>query len=469
VPQAAAPNDDYLRTRAAETRLEMLVAGLTAAVVMGSAIYIYTLFAPISPPSRLLPWLIYNLAVAAFMGGAPVVILARRPGDAEVLRLWSRLGMVFAILLDLGTAASVWLLLPYASEQLRFVMVVLYSALITGQLATQADSPGVTAFGVAIVFGSTALFFWSAGGQYSRSLAAFLLAFGGLIVSMAFVLKNAIRSAIRSRIQAERASQDLAVALDAVSAAQTAKSRFIAAATHDLRQPLQATALFFDQAVKGRTAAARRKAADGCRLALSEANAILIALLDHLRLDAGGVRPKLQPVCAGELFERLALEMAPAAALQDVDLVAAKTDLAVTADPDLAIRVLRNFVANALRHSRCRRILLGVRRRAGRGRLYVIDDGVGVPADDAEALFDEYAQGARVRERGLGGMGLGLASARRLAELMEGRAELDPAWRGGAAFFIELPRADSDLNAEWLSRVAEPAGRFGHSDASQRA
>ena len=439
--RSTAPSAEYARVRAAETRLEMVVACLTAAVVMGSAIYIYVLFAPISPPSVLLTWFVYNLAVAAFMGVAPIVILVRPPSDSEVLRLWSRLGKVFAILLDLGTAASVWMLLPYASEQLRIVMVVLYSALITGQLATQADSPSVTAFGVIAVFGSTALFFWNAGGQYSRSLAAFLLAFGGLIVGMAFVLKNAIRTAIRSRVQAEQATLELGVALEAASAAQTAKTRFIAAATHDLRQPLQAAALFFDQNIKGRTTAARQRAAEGCRMALGEANAILISLLDHLRLDAGIVRPDLKPILAREVFTRVLMEMAPVAALQDIELVAAKTGLAVVADADMTTRVLRNLVTNALRHARCRRILLAARRRAALARIYVIDDGVGVEPQDAPSLFDEYVQGARVRERGLGGMGLGLASARRLAELMEGRADLDLNWRGGAAFFIELPLA----------------------------
>jgi signal transduction histidine kinase len=433
--------DEYQRVRAAESRLEMGVACLTALVVAGSAIYVDVLFAPISPPSVLSAWLVYNLAVAALMGVAPLVLLARRAGDAEVLRLWSRLGKVFAILLDLGTAASVWMLLPYASEQLRIVMVVLYSALITGQLATQADSPAVTAFGVAVVFGSTALFFWNSGGQYARSLAGFLLAFGGLIVSMAFVLKNAIRSAIRSRIHAEQATMELAVALEAASAAQSGKTRFIAAATHDLRQPLQAAALFFEQNVRARTAAARRVAAEGCRLALGEANAILISLLDHLRLEAGEVRPALKTVRASDLFERLASEMAPVAALQGIELVTARTGLAVMADADMTVRVLRNFITNALRHASCRRVLLAARRRGPCARIYVIDDGVGVEAADAAALFHEYAQGERVRQSGLGGMGLGLASARRLAELMEGRAELDAAWRGGAAFFVELPLA----------------------------
>lgn len=432
---------DYVRLRAAETRLEMVVACLISAVVIGSAIYIDVLFAPIAPGPRLWPWSAYMLAVAFAMGAAPIVLFTRKVGDAEVLRLWAPLGRTFAILLDLGVGASVWLLLPYASEELRLLMVVLYSALLTGQLATQADEPMVTAFGVATVFGSTALFFETSTGEYARSLAVFLLAFGALIVSMAFVLKNAIRTAIRSRVAAEHATQELAFALERASAAQAAKTRFIAAATHDLRQPLQAAALFFDQSVKGRTREARDSASEGCRQALTETNTILMQLLDHLRLEAGALEPQLRDCPAQALLSRLAEEMAPAAAIEHITLKVAATSLAVRADPDQVTRALRNFVVNALRHAGCRRVLLAARRSTRGVRLYVIDDGHGVERENADHLFAEYVQGDRGRERGAGGMGLGLASARRLAELMGGSADLDRAWRGGAAFYLELPAA----------------------------
>jgi len=120
----------------------MGVSCLTAVVVVGSDLYVDALFAPISPATMLSTWLVYNLIVAALMG-SPLAILARRSSDAEVLRLWSPLGKAFAILLDLGAAASVWMLLPYASEQLRLVWCALLGA-DHGQLATQADSPRVT-------------------------------------------------------------------------------------------------------------------------------------------------------------------------------------------------------------------------------------------------------------------------------------------------------------------------------------
>ena len=430
---------EYDRMRAAETRLEMIIACLISLVVLGSLAYIDVLFAPIAPHARLWPWSAYMAAVAALMVGAPLFILARGASDSEVLRLWAPLGKAFAILLDIGVAASVWLLLPYASEQLRLVMVVLYSALITGQLVTQADSSLTTAFGVIAVFGSTALFFLLSPGQYSGSLGFFLLAFGLLLIGMSFVLKNAIRSAIRSRMNAEDASRELGLALAEASAAQAAKTRFIAAATHDLRQPLQAAALFFDQALRGRDTAARRAATEGCRLALLETNAILLQLLDHLRLDSGAVELRVEPASAQDLLTRVAREMAPAAEAENVTLKVSPTALDVAADPELALRGLRNFLTNALRHARCARVLLAARRTASGVRLYVIDDGVGVAAEERARLFEEYAQGRRAS--GVGGMGLGLASARRLAELMGGAAGLDTAWRRGAAFYLQLPAA----------------------------
>jgi len=316
---------------------------------------------------------------------------------------------------------------------------VLYSALITGQLVTQADSSLTTAFGVIAVFGSTALFFLLSPGQYSGSLGFFLLAFGLLLIGMSFVLKNAIRSAIRSRMNAEDASRELGLALAEASAAQAAKTRFIAAATHDLRQPLQAAALFFDQALRGRDTAARRAATEGCRLALLETNAILLQLLDHLRLDSGAVELRVEPASAQDLLTRVAREMAPAAEAENVTLKVSPTALDVAADPELALRGLRNFLTNALRHARCARVLLAARRTASGVRLYVIDDGVGVAAEERARLFEEYAQGRRAS--GVGGMGLGLASARRLAELMGGAAGLDTAWRRGAAFYLQLPAA----------------------------
>jgi len=429
---------EIVKVRGAESRIEFIAAGSFTILLLGTLAYVYTLFEPIMPQARLWTWAGSMAAVIVIMAIVPTLVLILRPSDTEIVRIWSPVGKIVAVLYDTAIAASVWLLLPYASEHLRLVMVIFYAAAIAGQVIATAESLFTIAYGAISVFGSTALFFLIAPGPYSTPIALFLIAFGAIMMGLAVALKQAMRSAIRARIQAETASRELATALEQVTSAQKAKTRFIAAATHDLRQPLQAAALFFDQSVKGRDATARLQAFEGAHLAFSETNSLLDQILDHLRLDAGGVEAKLTPVPVQELMERVATEVAPIAAAQEVRIRVVRSELVAFADLNLAVRVVRNFVQNALRHARCQTVLIGARRSGGRVRLFVVDDGVGVPAAEVPLLFEEYAQGAD--SRGKGGMGLGLASSRRLAELMGGRAEFANQHKG-AAFFLELPRA----------------------------
>ena len=114
--------------------------------------------------------------------------------------------------------------------------------------------------------------------------------------------------------------------------------------------------------------------------------------------------------------------------------------LTVRADTDLVERALSNLADNAIRHAKASRVLIGARVRVGRVRLWVIDDGVGVAEADRRHLFDDYVQGSDHGDEVRGGFGLGLASVRRIAGLMGGDTGLDPGWRKGAAFFLELPR-----------------------------
>jgi signal transduction histidine kinase len=436
---AATDQDDFTKVRGAESRIEFLAAGSFTILLLGTLWYVHSLFEPIMPASRLAAWTGGMAAVIVIMAVVPGLVLYLRPSDDDIVRIWSPVGKIVAVLYDIAIAASVWMLLPYASEHLRLVMVIFYAAAIAGQVMATAESLYTVAFGVVAIFGSAAAFFFIAPGPYSTPVALFLIAFGAIMIGLAVALKQAMRSAIRARFQAEAASRELAGALEQVTSAQTAKARFIAAATHDLRQPLQAAALFFDQTAKGRDAEARQNAFEGTRMAFRETNALLDQILDHLRLDAGGVEARCAVVPVGGLIARVAAEVQPLADVENVQVLTVGSSVTAMADVTLATRVLRNFVQNALRHARCRRILIGARRHGACVRIYVIDDGDGVPAEDVAILFEEYAQGAG--SRGKGGMGLGLASSRRLAELMDGRADYDAAWEQGAAFFLELPRA----------------------------
>ena len=131
----------------------------------------------------------------------------------------------------------------------------------------------------------------------------------------------------------------------------------------------------------------------------------------------------------------------PAARLAGVEVHALPSRLEARADPALTERALGNLVANSLRHAKARRVLVGARRRAGRVRRWVIDDGVGIAPADAPRLFEDYVQGSNHGDEIRGGFGLGLSSARRMAGLMGGDVGLDAKWTAGSAFWLELRTA----------------------------
>lgn len=429
--------------RATESRIEFGIAGLLALLVGGTLAYVHSLFAPLMPPRDLWLWTGSTALVTVIMIVVPLAFYRRKPDAAEIARFWSPLGKVVAVLFDLAVASSVWVLLPYASEPLQLLMVIFYSAAISGQVIATAESIGTIIFGVIAVFGSAALFFFNSETVYATSLAIFLLAFGGLMIGTAFVLKQAIRSAVTQGLRAEAISQDLARALAETEAERDVRTRFIAAASHDLRQPLQAAMLFFSQLQRASDAQRRARAADGVERGLAEAMVMLEGMAEHLRLESGTLTADCQPVALADLLDALVLELAPAARGAGIDLRAARSTAAVLADPALLTRILRNLVTNALLHSRGTRVRVLVRRRGERLAIMVADDGVGIAADEAEALFLPYTQGAGSRRLGHGS-GLGLAIAREMAHLMDGGLTFEPRWTGGSAFVLDLPTAEPD-------------------------
>ena len=179
------------------------------------------------------------------------------------------------------------------------------------------------------------------------------------------------------------------------------------------------------------------------RLAFAEAAGLLEQLLEHLRLDGGMIKPELQQTPLATIIPRVCNEVAEIAAVSAFRINPLSSRLVVSADPALLVRIIRNLLHNAMRHSRGSRILVGARKRGERVRIYVVDDGRGVSAALAETLFDEIKPDG-VDQIGQSGVGLGLPSSRRMAELMGGVIGLDPAWRHGAAFYCELPLVQSD-------------------------
>ena len=242
-------------------------------------------------------------------------------------------------------------------------------------------------------------------------------------------LKDRTRSALDARASAESANR--------------AKSQLLAAASHDLRQPLHALGLYVA------ALAARARDAEWRPLVAhveSAANALEIQfaqLIDLSRLDAGVLTPEPIDVALAPLFARIRAEFAPQAAARGLSLTIVPTRLAVHSDPVLLERIVGNLVANGVRYTHRGGVLVGARRRGGRIAIDVVDTGIGIAPAHRLRIFEEFYR-VKDDERsapGRRGMGLGLAIVRRFADLLEHEIALESREGAGSRFRVLLSRS----------------------------
>jgi signal transduction histidine kinase len=239
------------------------------------------------------------------------------------------------------------------------------------------------------------------------------------------------------RSQAER---DLHAARLEAEAANASKSRFIAAASHDLRQPLQALGMFLSvlAARLGEPYQGLMANLGYCHDNLSE---LLNDMLDISKLDSGVITTNIVPFPLGELLERVAATHQPQARSKGLSLRVVTTKDVVHSDPALLHRVLTNFLSNAVRYTRNGGVLIGCRRHQGRRWIEVWDTGIGIPADRVGDIFEEFCQLGHSECGYEAGSGLGLAIVRKAAALLGGEIHVSSVPGKGSVFAIELPAA----------------------------
>jgi CheY-like chemotaxis protein/nitrogen-specific signal transduction histidine kinase len=229
----------------------------------------------------------------------------------------------------------------------------------------------------------------------------------------------------------------------AAETANRAKSQFLAAASHDLRQPLHAIGLFAAAlAVRARDPDVAPLIAN-IHTSIEALEGLFAQLLDLSRLETDALHPQLEEVALEPLLARLYVDFTAQAAAHGLGLRAVPTSVDVVTDPLLLERILRNLIANALRYTRRGGVVVGVRRVGGAVRIDVIDSGVGIASTDHQRIFDEFVQlGPSPHRHAAGrGLGLGLAIVRRLSALLEHRLDVVSAPGAGSRFSVSLPRA----------------------------
>jgi PAS domain S-box-containing protein len=230
-------------------------------------------------------------------------------------------------------------------------------------------------------------------------------------------------------------------ARDAAEQANAAKSRFLAAASHDLRQPVQAAALLLDLLERRDLDPPTRTLVGQLATALNGVQGLLSGLLELSRLEAGVIVPEIGPVVLDELLARLAQEFDGFARAAGLWLRILPSGLVVASDPLLLERILRNLITNALKYTAQGGVTVECRDHGGQVRIAVIDTGLGIPADQRDTIFEEFRQLDNPARDRANGVGLGLAMVERAARLLGSRVIVRSELGAGSEFSLTLPRS----------------------------
>jgi CheY-like chemotaxis protein len=254
---------------------------------------------------------------------------------------------------------------------------------------------------------------------------------------------EAVRNNCENEVLVGQLLNEKRVADEARRAAEEAtrsKTRFFAAASHDLRQPLQAIGIYCSL-LKKRAQGPLEPLAKSLSSAVDSLSKLVEELLEISRLDAGAIQPRLQQVLLDEMLAQIAQEFTPIAHGKGLELRLRRARLAVESDPVLLARVLRNLLGNAIRYTSKGGVLLAARMRGGLVSIEVWDTGPGIRQGELSRVFDEFYRGESSKGEPVGGFGLGLSIVRRICNVLGHPLIVTTRPGSGTVFRIETPLA----------------------------
>ena len=369
-----------------------------------------------------------------------------QPPDHE-WRIWSRRFTTGVMVASFGLGGFSLVLLSPRFFDMQLLMMLFLCAVASG---------AITAFGVlrpAIYFSILPMLVMPTGWMIAQNdwvhwvLALIIIGWLLAITDQARRYGAQFEESVRLRFENEdliaRLRNEKSVAEDASSA----KSRFLAAASHDLRQPVHALSLFVAALRPRVTDREAVRMLDHIDSSVQAMGGLFNGLLDISRLDAGVVEVSTQSFAIQPLLERICRDFAADAAAKKIELRLRPTSAAAFSDPLLVERIVRNIVSNAIAYTDRGRVLVGCRRRGRTVCVQVWDTGRGIPPEEQGRIFQEFYQvGNPERDRGRG-VGLGLAIVKRLTALLAHPLRMRSQPERGSMFSLELPFSDAPVDA----------------------
>ena len=369
----------------------------------------------------------------------------RTAPKADQLQIWALAYSGYMLVAGLVWGLSAFLFIHVEQPMtLALVLCGLYG-ISAGSVPGNAYNPlGCYTF-VVTIFAMVSVKMVITGGPEHLILGAASGLFALVMVLFCRVQNRALRDGFAIRFENRKIMADMQVAREEADNARRraehanlAKSQFLAAASHDLRQPLYALSLFSGSLKTFALTEEAHEVVGHIQNNIAALESLFNGLLDLSRLDAGAVSYVNRPFALQAVFERLTTLFAPLARDKGLTLRVLATRLWLNSDEVLLEQILMNLMSNALRYTAQGTVLLTARRRGGQVAIEVKDSGPGIDAKDQARIFEEFVQIGNTGRDKTKGLGLGLAIAARTAELLESRIELNSLPGRGSKFSLRL-------------------------------
>jgi two-component system, sensor histidine kinase len=431
-------------------QLRAYYASMKPAAIAGTVgpLLVAATFWPIVPHWQILLW----WCLVAVTLGVGSLLLRRKFMARNELPLgahfWLRMAAIRALIVSLAYGSmGVLLFSPESSayQVMLFAWIIAISALVTIESANHRWLYLATLLPMTLPFTLRAS--WD-GGNTALILAAATAILLAYLVAGANKLNRLITDSLQSRFVnaglVQQLQQQVGItesALIEATEANRSKSRFLAAASHDLRQPIHALGLFVSAVRSHVTDAEGQRIVQRMSHAVDSTEILFNAMLDVSRLDAGVHIPDLRTFSLKQLLHRLVIEYMPLAEAKGLQLRLRGCDYTVVTDSMLLERVVRNYLGNAIRYTRRGGAVLGVRRRGESVSVELWDTGQGIAADKLGDIYQEFYQVGNPERDRSEGLGLGLAIVRRIAQLLGHHHVVKSRLGRGSMFSIEVPLA----------------------------
>ena len=428
--------------------IHSLVPMSSALVVIGALLW------SVCPPGQLLAWLLTSFATTVLRTALCRRIISRLDvAPEEALAGYNRQLFVTGLLNSVATGAGIWWVGTGSATDIDFfVTLVLCFYAIGGLVNASSELPSF----LAIVFGNLGQVtaFWLAQGTEGMRIAVLLAALVYLLCTFARHNARSFAESIRIRFEnidllaaLSEEKKTVERALAAAEEANRAKSRFLAAASHDLRQPLHALSLWTGLLQDCLTTPMAIERAEKITLSVESLDKLFSGLLDLSRFDAGSITPEKRKLSLQHIFKGLDNDYRGEAQAKGIELRVAETTAWVYSDQLWLERILRNLLANAIKYTHRGSVYLQCEEGADTVRVAIRDTGMGIGPDEQQRIFEEYYQvnnPARNRDHGVG---LGLAIVKRACDLLGHPISVRSELGAGSEFSVVIPGCEPDSAA----------------------